>query len=74
MSLENVYVKVAKGLLTSAGMEIQVQGLTSSTAGRLVGRDHSVYRVPVTHPKLKAKISALTSRECREKQVPDQEN
>jgi len=40
ISLEVFYEKVAEGLLTSAGIEIQVQGQTSSPAGRLVGRDH----------------------------------
>ena len=40
MLLEVFYEKVAEGLLTSAGIEIQVQGQTSSPAGRLVGRDH----------------------------------
>ena len=36
MLLENFYEKVAEGLLTSAGTEIQVQVQTSSPAGRLV--------------------------------------
>jgi hypothetical protein len=40
MSLEIFYEKVAEGLFTSAGTDIQVQGQTSSPAGRLVGRDH----------------------------------
>jgi len=40
MSLEIFYEKVVKVLLASAGTEIQVQGQTSSPAGRLVGRDH----------------------------------
>jgi len=44
ISLE-VYEKVAEGLLASAGTEIQVQGQISNSAGRLVGRDHSVYRI-----------------------------
>jgi hypothetical protein len=34
------YEKVAEGLLASAGTEPQVQGQTSSPAGRLIGRDH----------------------------------
>ena len=40
MSLEIFYEKVAEGLLASACTEIQVQGQSSSPAGRLVGRDH----------------------------------
>ena len=44
ISLE-VYEKVAEGLLASAGTEIRVQGQISNSAGRLVGRDHSVYRI-----------------------------
>jgi len=40
MSLEIFYKKVAEGLLTGAGTEMQVQGQTSSPAGRLVGRGH----------------------------------
>jgi hypothetical protein len=55
MSLEIFYDKVADGLLTSAIMEIQVQGQTSSPAGRVVGRDHFVYRIPATHAKLEGK-------------------
>jgi hypothetical protein len=55
MLLEILCEKVAKGLLASAGMEIQVQGQTSSPAGRLVGRDHSVYRIPVKQAKLAGK-------------------
>ena len=42
------YDKVAKGSLASASMEIQMHGLTSGLAGRLVGRDHFLYRNPVT--------------------------
>jgi hypothetical protein len=49
MSLEIFYEKVAEGLLASAGTKTQVQGQTSSPAGRLVGRDHFLYRVPGTH-------------------------
>jgi hypothetical protein len=49
------YKKVAKGLLASAGMEIQIKGQTSSQAGRLVGRDHFLYRIPATHAKLEGK-------------------
>ena len=55
MSLEIFYEKVAEVLLASACMEIQVQGQTGSPAGRFVGRDHSVYRIPVTHAKLEGK-------------------
>jgi hypothetical protein len=35
-------------LLASAGTEPQVQGQTSSPAGRLVGRHHFLYRILVT--------------------------
>jgi hypothetical protein len=37
MLLEIFYEKVAEGSLASASMEFQVQGQTSSSAGRLVG-------------------------------------
>jgi len=37
MSLEIFCKKVAEGLLDNAGMEIQVQGQTSSSAGRFAG-------------------------------------
>jgi hypothetical protein len=52
---------VAEGLLASAGTEPQVQGQTSSPTGRLIGRDHFLYRIPVTHAKLKGK----SQRSCR---------
>jgi hypothetical protein len=55
MFLEIFQEKVTEGLLTSAGMEIQVQGQTSSPASRLVGADHSIYRIPATHAKLEGK-------------------
>jgi len=55
MSLEIFYEKVTEGLLVSAGTEIQVQGHCSSPAGRLVGRDHSVYRISVKQAKLEGK-------------------
>jgi len=55
MPLEIFHEKVTEGLLTSAGTEIQVQGQISSPAGRLVGRDHSIYRVPAIHAKLEGK-------------------
>jgi hypothetical protein len=55
------YKKVAEGLLASAGTEPQVLGQTSSPAGRLVGRDHFLYTIPVTHAKLKVK----SQRSCR---------
>jgi hypothetical protein len=64
--------KVAEGLLTSAGKEPQVQGQTSSPAGRLIGRDHFLYRIPATHAKLK--VSALMSHVCRQKQAPNRED
>jgi len=55
MSLEIFYEKVTEGLLASASMEIQVQGQTSSPAGRLIGIDHSVYRIPAKQAKLEGK-------------------
>ena len=56
MSLEIFYEKVAEGLLASAGMEIQVQGQSSSPAGRLVGRERPLlYRIPATRAKLEGK-------------------
>jgi len=48
MSLEIFYEKVAEGLLASACTEIQVQGQSSSPAGRMVGRDRFLYRIPAT--------------------------
>jgi hypothetical protein len=48
------YEKVAEGLLASAGTEPEVQGQTSP-AGRLIGRDHFLCRIPATHAKLKGK-------------------
>jgi len=61
MSLEVFYEKIAEGLLDSAGTEIQVQGQASSPAGRLVGRDHFLYRIPATH----AKVEGTSQRSCR---------
>jgi hypothetical protein len=55
------YEKVAEGLLASAGTEPQVQGQTSSPAGRLIGRGRFLYRIPATHAKLKGK----SQRSCR---------
>jgi hypothetical protein len=52
ISLEMFYEKVAEGLLTSAGMENGTQGDNNSTAGRLVGRDHFLYRTPATHARM----------------------
>jgi hypothetical protein len=49
------YENVAEGLFTSAGTEPQVQGQSSSPAGRLIGKDHFLHRIPVTHAKLKGK-------------------
>jgi hypothetical protein len=71
MSLEIFYEKVAEVLLASDGMEIQVQGQTSSPVGRLVGRDHSIYSIPATHAKLEGK-SQLSFLVSAEKQAPDQ--
>ena len=72
MLLEIFYEKVAEGSLASASMEIQVLGQTSSLAGRLVGRDHLLYRNPVTHAKLEAKSQHLCV--CSKKQAPDRED
>jgi hypothetical protein len=69
MSLEIFYEKFAAVLLASDGTEIQVQGQTSSPAGRLVGRDHSVYSIPATHAKLEGK-SQLSFLVSAEKQRP----
>jgi hypothetical protein len=66
MSLEIFYEKVPEGLLASACTEIQVQGQSSSPAGRLVGRDHFLYRIPVTHAKLEGK-SQRSCRVCAER-------
>ena len=66
MSLEIFYEKVAEGLLASACTEIQVQGQSSSPAGRLVGRDHFLYRIPATHAKLEGK-SQRSCRVCAER-------
>jgi hypothetical protein len=40
-------------------------GRTNITAGRLVGRDHSIYSIPATHSKLagKSRYSFLVSEE-----------
>jgi hypothetical protein len=52
-------------LLASDGTEMQVCGQPSSTAGRLVGRDHSTYSIPATHAKQagKSQHSFLVSAE-----------
>jgi hypothetical protein len=73
MSLENFYKKFTEGLLASVDMVIQVQGQTNNPAGRLVGRDHSTYSIPVTHAKLEGK-SQLSFLVSAEKQVPYQKN
>jgi hypothetical protein len=70
MSLEILYEKVAKGLLASADTEIQVPGQTSSPAGCLVGTDHFLYRIPLTHAKPEGK----TQCSCRNRQASDREN
>jgi len=74
-SLEISYEKVAKGLVASADTETQVQSQSSSPAGRLVGRDHSVYRIPVKQAKLEGK-SKCSCHVCvwRKKQASDWEN
>jgi hypothetical protein len=61
MSLEIFYEKVTERLLASADMEIQALGQTSSPAGRLVGTEHFLYIIPVTHAKPEEK----TQRLCR---------
>jgi hypothetical protein len=66
MSLGIFYEKVSEGLPTSTGMEIQVQGQTSSPAGRLVGTDHSVYRIPSKQAKLEGK-SQHSCRVCAQR-------
>jgi hypothetical protein len=66
MSLEIFYEKVAEGLLASAGTEIQATGQTSSPAGRLVGTNHFLYRIPATHAKPEGK-SQRSCRVCAEK-------
>jgi hypothetical protein len=58
--------KSPKGvMLASYGTEMQMQGQTSTTAGRLEGRDHSIYSIPATCAKLagKAQHSFLVSAE-----------
>jgi hypothetical protein len=48
--------KSPKGiLLASGGTEMQVQGQTSSTAGRFLVRGHSIYSIPATNVKLAGK-------------------
>ena len=66
MSLEILYEKVAKGLLASAGREIQAVGQISSPAGRLVGTDHFLYRIPATHGKPEGKVQR-SCQVCAEK-------
>jgi len=60
MSLEIFYEKVAEGLFASVGTDIQEQGQTNSPPSRLVGRDHFLYRIPVTH----AKMEGTSQRSC----------
>jgi hypothetical protein len=64
MLLEIFYEKFAEVLLASDSREIQVQGQTSSPAGRLVARDHSVYSIPATQAKLEgtSQLSFLVSK------------
>jgi hypothetical protein len=61
------YYEYIKVLLASNGMEIQVQGQNGTQAGRLVGRNHSVYSIPTTHAKLegKSQLSFLMSASAR---------
>jgi len=60
MSLEIFYEKFTEGLPASATMKIQVQGQTSSPGGRLIGRGHSVYRIP----SKQAKVEGKSQRPC----------
>jgi hypothetical protein len=64
--VEIFYEKVAEGLLANVGTEIQAQGQTSSPAGRLIGRDHFLYRIPATHARLEGK-SQRSCRVCAER-------
>jgi hypothetical protein len=64
MSLEIFYEKVAEGLLASADTEILALGQTSIPAGRLVGTDHFLYRIPATHAKPEGKIPAFVQKEA----------
>jgi len=73
ISLEVFYERVAEGLLASVRMEIQMQDQTSSPAGRLLGKDHFLYSIPVTC-LTGGRISVLMLRVCRDKQASDQEN
>ena len=66
MSLEIFYENVAEGLLASAGTEMQAVGQTSSPAGRLVGTNHFLYRIPATHGKPDGKVQR-SCRVCAEK-------
>jgi hypothetical protein len=65
MSLQMFYDKVTEGLIASARTDIQEQGQTSSPAGRLVGTDHFLYRIPVTHAKAEGKAQ-WSCRVCSE--------
>jgi len=62
----NFLRKSHEELLASAGTEIQMRGQTSSPAGRLVGRDHSVYRIPVKQANMEGN-SQRSYRECGER-------
>jgi hypothetical protein len=65
--------KSPKGvLLASDETEIQVQDQTISPACRLIGRDYSIYSIPVTHAQLagKSQLSILVSAE----DAPDPES
>jgi hypothetical protein len=73
MSLEFFNENIAEVLFASDGMEIQVLDETSGPAGRLVGRDHSVYSIPATNTKLEGK-SQLTFLVSADKQASDREN
>jgi hypothetical protein len=68
MPLEIFYVKVNKGLLASAGMGIQAEGQTGSPAGRLLGRDHFLYRIPATCAMLEGK-SQCSCHVCAERRL-----
>jgi hypothetical protein len=68
------YKKVTEGLLATARTEIQAHCQTHSPAGRIIGRENFLYRIPVTHAKLEGK-SQHSCYVCAERNLaPDREN
>jgi hypothetical protein len=62
--------KSLKGvLLASDSTEMRVQGQTNTTAGRLVGRDHSIHSISATHSKLVGKSQCQQSVQRRTRQT-----